>query len=285
MAFEAIPLHPLFGAEIRGVDLTSALDDATFGRILDAFNESSLLLFRGQPLDDAQQVAFSQGFGPLETTVKANPAGGSAFARQSNLDMASGGIIAPNDRRMVYQRGNLMWHSDSSFKAVPALCSILSARQVPPTGGETDFASARAAYAELPADMKRRIEGLVAAHSYIYSRGLVDPNLLTEEERAEVPPVEQALVRTNPVNGAKSLFVGAHASHIVGWPVEEGRALLKQLTEFVTRPRFCHRHQWRAHDVLVWDNRCCLHRARPYDSSRHRRLMQRTTVAGDGPTV
>ena len=285
MAFEAIPLHPLFGAEIRGVDLTGALDDATFGRILDAFNEYSLLLFRGEPLDDAQQVAFSRRFGPLETTVKANPAGGSAFARQSNLDMATGEIIAPSDRRMVYQRGNLMWHSDSSFKAVPSLCSILSAREVPPTGGETDFASARAAYAELPADMKRRIEGLVAGHSYIYSRGLVDPNLLTEEERAEVPPVEQAVVRTNPVNGRKSLFVGAHASHIVGWPVEEGRALLKQLTEFATRPRFCHRHEWRAHDVLVWDNRCCLHRARPYDDLRHRRLMQRTTVAGDGPTV
>lgn len=285
MAFETIPLHPLFGVEIRGLDLSSALDDATFGRILDAFNEYSLLLFRGQPLDDVAQVAFSQGFGPLETTVKANPAGGSAFARQSNLDMATGEIIAPSDRRMVYQRGNLMWHSDSSFKAVPSLCSILSAREVPPTGGETDFASARAAYAELPVDMKRRIEGLVAGHSYIYSRGLVDTNLLTEEERAETPPVEQAVVRTNPVNGAKSLFVGAHASHIVGWPVQEGRALLKQLTEFATRPRFCHRHEWRTHDVLVWDNRCCLHRARPYDDLRHRRLMQRTTVAGDGPTV
>lgn len=285
MAFEAIPLHPLFGAEIRGIDLTEALDDTAFERVLGAFNEYSLLLFRGQPLDDAQQVAFSRRFGPLETTVKANPAGGSAFARQSNLDITTGEIIAPNDRRMVYQLGNLMWHTDSSFKTVPSLCSILSARQVPAAGGETDFASARAAHAELPAVMRRRIEGLVAVHSYAYSRGLIDPNMLTEEERAEVPPVEQAVVRTNPVNGRKSLFVGAHASHIVGWPVEEGRALLKELTEFVTQPRFCHRHEWRTHDVLVWDNRCLLHRARKYDSLRHQRLMQRTTVAGDGPTV
>ncbi len=186
---------------------------------------------------------------------------------------------------MIYQRGNLMWHSDSSFKLVPSLCSLLSAREVPPEGGETEFVSTRAAYAALPAEMKQRVEGLVAEHSFVYSRGLVDPDLLTEEEKEETPPVRQALVRTNPVNGRKSLFVGSHASHIVGWPVEDGRVLLEELLEFATRPRFRYRHEWRMHDLIVWDNRGCLHRARPYDAEKHRRLMQRTTVAGDGPTV
>ncbi len=280
MPVTAIKLHPLFGAEIRGVDLTGPLDDAGFGAILDAFNEHSVLLFRGQKLSDDQQLAFSRRFGPLETTVRSNPARGTHFARQSNIDIATGRPIPPDDPEMTLQMPNRMWHSDSSFKPVPALCSLLSARLVPPEGGETDLASTRAAYAVLPAAMKRRIEGLVAVHSYAYSRGQVDPDLLSEDEKAEVPPVEQALVRTNPVNGRKALLLGSHASHIVGWPVEEGRALLKELLEFSTRPRFRYRHRWRVDDLLIWDNRCALHRARPYDSRKYRRLMQRTTVAG-----
>ncbi len=285
MPVTTIKLHPLFAAEFRGVDLTGPLDDANFGEILDAFNEHSVLLFRGQKLDDDQQVAFSRRFGPLEKTVRSNPARGTYFARQSNIDIATGRPIPPDDRQMALQKPNLMWHSDSSFKPVPALCSLLSARRVPPEGGETDLASTRAAYAALPAAMKRRIEGLVAVHSYAYSRGLVDPDLLSEDEKAQVPPVEQALVRTNPVNGRKALLLGSHASHIVGWPVEEGRTLLKELLDFATRPRFRYRHRWRVDDLLIWDNRCALHRARPYDSRKYRRLMQRTTVAGTAATV
>ncbi|MFQ5953590.1 MAG: TauD/TfdA dioxygenase family protein [Kiloniellales bacterium] len=285
MAVTAIKLHRLFGAEIRGVDLTKPLDDPTFGAVLDAFNEYSVLLFRGQKLTDDQQVAFSRRFGPLETTVKSNPARGTHFARQSNIDIATGRLIPPDDRQMALQKPNLMWHSDSSFKPVPALCSLLSARRVPPEGGETELVSTRAAYAALPAEMKRRIDGLVAVHSYAYSRSQVDPDLLTEEEKAEVPPVEQALVRTNPVNGRKSLLIGSHASHIVGWPVEDGRALLKELLEFATRARFRYRHRWRVNDLVIWDNRCTLHRARSYDSRKYRRLMQRTTVVGTAATV
>ncbi len=285
MPVTTIKLHPLFGAEIRGVDLTGPLDDASFRAILDAFDEHSVLLFRGQKLDDDQQVAFSRHFGALERTVRSNPARGTYFARQSNIDIATGRPIPPDDRQMALQKPNLMWHSDSSFKPVPALCSLLSARRVPLEGGETDLASTRAAHAALPAAMKRRIEGLVAVHSYAYSRGQVDPDLLSEDEAAEVPPVEQALVRTNPVNGRKALLLGSHASHIVGWPVEEGRALLKELLEFATRPRFRYRHRWRVDDLLIWDNRCALHRARPYDSRKYRRLMQRTTVAGTAATV
>ena len=278
-------LNPLFGAEITGVNTAQPMSDATFAEIRAAFEEHSLLVFRDQALDDETQVTFSQRFGPLETTVKANPAGGSYFARQSNLDIRTGAVIPPEDRRMIYQKGNYLWHTDSSFKPIPALCSLLSGRVVPPEGGDTEFASLRAAYAELPETRQRRIDGLVAEHSFVYSRGLIDPGMLTVEEKAETPPVRQALVRTNPVNGRKGLYLGAHASHIVGLPVEEGRALLQELTEFATQPRFCHAHQWRHGDLVVWDNRCLLHRATAYDTVRYKRLMQRTTVAGDAPTV
>ena len=278
-------LNPRFGAEIVGVDTAQPLSEATFAEIRAAFEEHSLLVFRDQTLDDDAQVAFSRRFGPLETTVKANPAGGSYFARQSNLDIGTGAVIPPQDRRMIYQKGNYLWHTDSSFKRIPALCSLLSGRIVPPEGGDTEFASMRAAYAELPEGTKRRIDGLVAEHSFAYSRGLIDPSILTAEEKAETPPVRQALVRTNPANGRQGLYLGAHASHIVGLPVEEGQALLRELTEFATQSRFCHAHQWRRGDLVVWDNRCLLHRATAYDAVRYKRLMQRTTVAGDAPTV
>jgi len=285
MSLAVRKLHPLFGAEIVGVDTAKPLSESTFAQIRAAFEEYSLLVFRDQSHDDETQVAFSRRFGPLETTVKANPAAGSYFARQSNLDVRTGAVIPPEDRRMIYQKGNYLWHTDSSFKPVPALCSLLSGRIVPPEGGDTEFANMRAAYAELPEATQRRIEGLVAEHSFAYSRGLIDPNLLTAEERAEAPPVRQALVRTNPVNGRKNLYLGAHASHILGLPVEEGRALLQELTEFATRPRFCFAHHWRQGDLVQWDNRCLLHRATAYDTLKYKRLMQRTTVAGDGPTV
>jgi alpha-ketoglutarate-dependent 2,4-dichlorophenoxyacetate dioxygenase len=284
MAISIKPLHPLFVAEIGAVDVTQ-LDAAAFAEIRAAFEEYSLLVFHDQALDDPKQIAFSRRFGPLETTISANAAGGTHFARQSNLDIDTGAVIPPEDRRMIYQKGNMLWHTDSSFKPVPALCSLLSGRVVPPAGGDTDFASGRAAYDALPAAMKQRIEGLVAEHSLGYSRGLIGPNVLTDAQKQEVPPVRQSLVRTNPVNGRKAIYVGAHASHIVGWPVEEGRALLRELTDFVTEPRFRYSHSWRQGDLVIWDNRCLLHRATPYDTVRHQRLMQRTTVAGDAPTA
>ncbi|MCW5744646.1 MAG: TauD/TfdA family dioxygenase [Alphaproteobacteria bacterium] len=278
-------LHPLFGAEIGGVDLTRPVAAGTFEEIRSAFEEHSVLLLRGQAIDDSQQIAFSQLFGPLETTVSANPAGGTAFARQSNLDINTGDMIPVDDRRMVYQRANFFWHTDSSFKRVPALCSLLSARICPPEGGDTEFATLRGAYATLPETMKQKIEPLIAEHSLAYSRGLVDPNVLTEAQKAEVPPVKQRLVRTNPVNGRKALYVSAHASHIVGWPFAEGRALLDELTAHATEPEFCFAHRWRNGDLIIWDNRAVLHRATPYDTVKYKRLMQRTTVAGDAPTV
>ncbi|BBK30717.1 alpha-ketoglutarate-dependent 2,4-dichlorophenoxyacetate dioxygenase [Allostella humosa] len=278
-------LHPGFGVEIIGVDTARPLDAAAFAPIRAAFEEHGLLLFRDQDLDDEKQVAFSLLFGPLEKTISANPAGGSLFARQSNLDIRDGTVIPLADRRMIYQKANYLWHTDSSYKPVPSLCSLLSGRVVPPEGGNTEFADMAAAYDALPEETKTRLDGLVAEHSIVHSRAQIDPNVMTEAEKAEVPPVRQTMVRVNPVTGRKALFIGAHCSHIIGWPLEEGRAFVRHLTETAIRPEICYSHPWRAGDIVVWDNRRLLHRATAYDAVKYKRLMQRTTVAGDAPTV
>lgn len=281
MTIKVTSLTPAFAARIDGADITKPVDESTWAEIRAAFEEHSVLLFRGQPLDDEKQIAFSQRFGSLEVTRSMNPAAGTPFARQSNLDIKTGDVIPPEDRRMVYQLANMLWHSDSSFKPVPSLCSLLSARIVPPEGGATEFASTRCAYPALPDGLKRRAKDAVAVHDFSWSRDQVRPGFFTEKERAEYPPVRHPLVRRNPVNGREALFLGAHASHIVGLSVEDGRALLKELLEHVTQPQFCYRHQWQEGDLIIWDNRCVLHRATPFDTTRHKRLMQRTTVSGD----
>ncbi|HXT82204.1 MAG TPA: TauD/TfdA family dioxygenase [Acetobacteraceae bacterium] len=285
MAITIRQLHPLFCAEIGGVDTGRPMDITTFAEIRAAFEEYSVLVFHEQSLDDERQIAFSQRFGPLEVSGKANPATGTHFARQSNLDIGTGAVIPPEDRRMIYQKGNYLWHSDSSFRAVPSLCSLLSARVVPPEGGNTEFASMRAAYDELPDDVERKLEGLIAEHSLIYSRGTVSEGVLTPEMKAELPGAWQSMVRVNPVNGRKAVYAGAHASHVIGWPRAEGRTFIQWLNEFATQPRFCYAHAWQEGDLVIWDNRATLHRATAYDTVRHKRLMQRTTVRGDGPTV
>ena len=281
MAIVATRLTPHFAAQIDGADITRLLDDATWAEIRAAFEEHSILVFRGRTLDDETQIAFSHRFGSLEVTRSMNPAAGTPFARQSNLDIKTGEFIPVDDRRMIYQLANMLWHSDSSFKPVPALCSLLSARIIPPEGGATEFASTRCAYPALPEDMKRRVAGAIAVHDFSWSRDQIRPGFFTAEERATYPPVRHPLVRTNPVNGRPALFLGAHASHIEGMPIEDGRALLKELLDHVTQPQFRYRHEWKEGDLVVWDNRCVLHRATPYDSTRYKRLLQRTTVSGD----
>ena len=279
-------LHPLFGAEIVGVDVKS-VDAPTFEAVVDAFNEHSVLLFRGQSLTDEEQIAFSRRFGPLETTIRSIATRSGTpdhIANLSNVD-ADNRLIPAGDKRNVFNAGNQMWHTDSSFKKVPALASLLSGREIPPAGGETQFASMRVAYERLPADMPRFLEGKVAVHSFAYSRGLVDDGLLPPEHAAQVPPVRQALVRTNPVNGRKAFYVGSHACEIGGMPTAEARALLRELRLAATRPELVYTHRWQVGDLVMWDNRCMLHRGRPWDESRYRRVMHRTTVAGDGPTA
>jgi alpha-ketoglutarate-dependent 2,4-dichlorophenoxyacetate dioxygenase len=186
---------------------------------------------------------------------------------------------------MIFNSGNEMWHTDSSFKRVPATASLLSGREVPPEGGHTEFASMRAAYADLPEDRKQQIDGYVAIHDFAYSRGLIDPTLIGDDQKRETPPVPQAVVRTNPVNGRKNFFAGAHAAYIRGLSVEEGRALLQELTAIATQPKYVYSHKWQPKDLVMWDNRCCLHRGRSWDKARYRRVMHRTTVAGIGPTA
>ena len=280
MAIAVTRLTPVFAARIEGADLTRPLDEPTWAAIRAAFEEHSVLVFHATPLDDDAQIAFSR-FGNLEVTRSMNPAAGTPFARQSNLDIKTGDVIPADDRRMVYQIANMLWHTDSSFKPVPALCSLLSARIVPPEGGATEFASTRAAYPSLPEPLRSRVEHAIAVHDFAWSRDQVRPGFFTAEERAAFPPVRHPIVRTNRANGRRSLFLGAHASHVEGLALEEGRALLGQLLEHVTQPQFCYRHEWAEGDLVIWDNRCVLHRATPYDTARHKRLMQRTTVSGE----
>jgi alpha-ketoglutarate-dependent 2,4-dichlorophenoxyacetate dioxygenase len=271
-------------AEITGVDLREPVSDVDFRHIQDAFDENSILVFRGQDVTDEQQIAFSQRFGPLELTVSSNPAGaGTVVTVLSNLD-ETGAVIPPEDGRMVFNTGNQMWHTDSSFKDVPATASLLSGRQVPPEGGETEFASMRAGYESLSEGRQQALSGLVCVHDFAYSRGLIDPNLLRDQDKRELPPVRQALIRSNPSTGRKNLFVGAHASYIDGMALEEARILIKELSAHATQPEFVYRHLWRQHDLVMWDNRCALHRGRPSDPT-FARVMHRTTVAGIGRTA
>jgi alpha-ketoglutarate-dependent 2,4-dichlorophenoxyacetate dioxygenase len=202
----------------------------------------------------------------------------------ANVD-AEDRLIPAGDKRNLFNAGNQMWHSDSSFKRVPAHASLLAAREVPPEGGETEFASMRVGYERLPEATQRFLEGKVAIHSFVYSRGLVSDGLMPPDHAAQVPPVPQALVRANPRHGRKAFFVGSHACEIVGMPTDEARALLRQLLDLATEPEVVYTHRWRPGDLVMWDNRCVLHRGRPWNETAYRRVMHRTTVAGEGPTA
>ena len=286
MAIEVTPLHPTLGAKVRGVDLTQRVTPEVFAEIDAAFNHYGILVFPEQPVTDEQQLSFSQLFGPIE--VNPNYAGAKMRLRPdvadiSNLD-AEGRVLARDDRRNLFNLGNQLWHTDSSFKHVPAKCSLLSAREIPMEGGETEFADLRAAWDAVPERKKRDLEGLVVEHSIFRSRsqiGFVDFN---DEIFKELPPVRQALVRRHPASGRTSLYLASHASHIIGLPVEEGRALIEELIAFATQIQFVHRHRWTVGDLVMWDNRCTMHRGRPYDDTQ-RRVLHRTTVSDIANTL
>jgi alpha-ketoglutarate-dependent 2,4-dichlorophenoxyacetate dioxygenase len=234
-------------------------------------------------------VPADRRFGPLEITIKA-PGKENRYDKHlvdlSNLDPDAGNRLMDwSDRRMLYQSGNQLWHSDSSFKPVPAYASLLSGRDVPPAGGEMEFASLRHAWDTLPASVQRRIEGRVAVHSILYSRNTIAPGLFDPEHERDLPPVRQALVRANPDNGRKAVYLGSHAWYIEGLDYGESRRLLDDLLAHATRPEGVYTHRWRQFDLVMWDNRAVLHRGRPWDSARYPRVMRRTTVAGDGPTA
>jgi alpha-ketoglutarate-dependent 2,4-dichlorophenoxyacetate dioxygenase len=283
------PLLPHLGARVAGIDLSASVDDATFRRIADAFQEHSVLVFHDQRVTDEQQMRFSERFGPLEATI--NSIGQERRLHPNLVDLSNvdpdhdDKLMDWSDRRMIYQSGNQLWHTDSSFKPVPAMASLLSGREVPPAGGETEFVSMRHAYATLPEATRRRIEGCVVVHSILYSRSTIAKGLFNPEHERGLPPVRQALVRTNPVNGKKSFYIGSHAWYIEGLPYDESRRLLDALLAHTIRPELVLQHRWTQWDLVMWDNRCVLHRGRPWDASKHARVMRRTTIAGEGPTA
>lgn len=280
-------LHPLFVAEVRGVDLSKDIDLAAQQAIERAMDEYGVCILPEQHLDDERQIAFSRRYGPLEnaSAVQAQRKPGVIGTRirhpeifdVSNLD-ENGNIMAATDNRWVYRQANELWHSDSSFRQRSSTWSLLHARIVPPSGGDTYFADARAAYDALPEATKQKIEGLVAEHSIWHSRSQRGGYVPSDEERAARPPAQHPLVRRHPGSGRKSVFVASHASHIIGWPREEGRALLDELMAFATQPRFVYAHKWRVGDLVIWDNRCTLHRASPFLSDEHKRELHRTTI-------
>ena len=286
MALDMRPLHSSFGVEIAGIDVRR-IDEALFREVARALDDHSVLLFPRQSLTDEEQIAFSERFGPLETTIRTIASQARDLPEISNLSNVDteDRLIPQGDKRNLFNAGNQMWHSDSSFKRVPAMASLLSAREVPSKGGETQFASMRVGYEGLSEAMKQQLEGKVAIHSFVYSRGLVGDELLPPDHAAQVPPVPQALVRANPSNGRKAFYVGSHACEIVGMPTGEARALLRELLVAATRPELIYTHRWAPGDLVMWDNRAVLHRGRPWDESRYRRVMHRTTVAGTGPTA
>jgi alpha-ketoglutarate-dependent 2,4-dichlorophenoxyacetate dioxygenase len=283
------PLHPVLGARIEGVQLTT-MDDATRKAVFEAFQEYSVLVFHDQRLTDESQMAFSERLlGPLETTLKATGKEDRLHPKLvdlSNIDPDHDErLMGWNDRRMIYQSGNQLWHTDSSFKPVPAMASLLSGREVPPSGGETEFVSMRHAYATLPEATRQALDGRVVVHSILYSRSTIAKGLFDPEHERELRPVRQALVRSNPVNGRKGIYIGSHAWYIEGMDYAESRRLLDDLLAHTTRPECIFQHRWTQWDLVMWDNRCVLHRGRPWDAEAHKRVMRRTTIAGEGPTA
>lgn len=281
MSLELKPLHSDFGVEIRRIDLSERVDEACFAEIERAVEAHSVVLFRHQTLDDDIQLAFSRRFGDLEYGHVAYGRDGSIeyLGRIGNID-AEGRQLPSKHKKVVFSTGNEMWHSDSSFKTVPARFSISYAYEVTPEGGELEFASTRAAYSRLPEELKARIDDLVCVHDYVYSRSKVGKDVVSASLAASLPPVRQKMVRTNPVTGEKNYYVGSHVRSIDGWSDEDARALVDDLVERATRPECRYQHRWQVGDLLIWDNRCVLHRGRPYDADRYRRRMHQTRVAG-----
>jgi alpha-ketoglutarate-dependent 2,4-dichlorophenoxyacetate dioxygenase len=277
------PLHPLFAAEVDGVDLSRPLGDADRGALVDAIDRYSVLVFRNQPLTDDQQVEFAKRFGPLENYGSLNSRkrpmrlARPEIADVSNLTTADR-VYAPTSRQRGNNLANQLWHTDSSFKTPPGHLSMLSAHAVPSWGGETQFADMRAAYDDLPDALKARIAGLRAEHSILYSRALIGFEDFPEHVREQLPPVEQPLVRLHPGSGRKTLYLAAHAAHIVGMPVPEGRLLLRDLMEHATQREYVYTHHWRESDLVVWDNRCTMHRGRPFPEDEPRDMRRVTTA-------
>jgi alpha-ketoglutarate-dependent 2,4-dichlorophenoxyacetate dioxygenase len=289
MSVKTRQIGPCFAAEVEGVDLGRPLSADEIAAIHAGMDTYAVLVFHDQTLDDEQQLAYTRSLGPLEHAIGTSLRAPdeyrlpTTFADVSNLDRDNQ-VFRRDDRRRLFAIGNRLWHSDSSFKAVPAKYSLLRAVSVPSRGGNTEFAYMPAAYDALDEETKREAEDLVCEHSQIFSRQQLGFTDFTDEERARFAPVRQRLVRTHPVTGRKSLYLSSHAGSIVGWPVPEARAFLRDLVEHATQRQFVYAHRWRVGDLVMWDNRQTMHRARPFPVHEPRD-MRRTTLMGDAPTV
>ena len=287
MTLAVTPLHPIFAAKVTGVDLRNRIDESTQRAIERAMDDYAVCVLPGQQIDDEHQVAFSRLYGPLEHSPPKQDKNGKAIYNTrvrhreifdiSNLD-EDGRILDDKDARSAYRLGNELWHTDSSFRQKSATWSMLHARVIPPAGGNTEFVDTRAAYDALPDATKTKLEGLVAEHSIWHSRAKHGGYIPTEEERKLRPGARHRLVRRHPGSGRNTLYVASHASHIIGMPVDEGQALLRELIEFATQPRFIYSHTWHVGDLVIWDNRATMHRATPFEASGYARDMRRTTI-------
>jgi alpha-ketoglutarate-dependent 2,4-dichlorophenoxyacetate dioxygenase len=282
MSLTIKPLHPLFVAEVSGVNLTQPLDAEAMREIIAAMDQYGVCVYRATGLTDETHVAFSRRFGELEFAPRFFGTQVPRFKHPElfdagNLDVS--GNILVDERRRLYNKGNALWHTDSSFNPHRSAYSLLLAHEVPPERGDTQFADMCAAYAALPQEMKERIEDLVAEHWLWHSRRLAGYPEPTQQEVDAKPPAHHPLVQVHPGSGRKTLYLAAHASHIVGWPVQRGRDLINELIAFATQPQFCYSLRWHGQgDLVIWDNRRTMHRATPFEDTKYRRDMRRTTV-------
>ena len=275
---DIVPLGPGFAAELRGVALADvASDDAVYAAARAAFEEHSVLVFRDQEVTDELQLAFSRRFGPPEVTKVGSQGTGSHFVILSTIG-PDGKVVPPDHRLSLRNKANQLWHTDSSFKPMPALTSILSARVIPANGGETEYVSTRLAFERLDADLRKKLENSFAWHDYAHSRSQIAPDLASPEERAALPPQCWRMVWKNPVNGRGAVYLASHAYAVEGMEAASGKQLIDELMTFATAPGASYLHPWRKGDVVMWDNRATMHRGRPWPA-HEARLMVRTTIS------
>ena len=286
MEFEMRPLTPKVGAEIRGLDLSKPLPDETIALVRKIWLNHVVAVFPEQDVDDDQHIEFSKQLGELELINMSalQMDGRPEIFEATNLD-ADDNIMMDENPVLAINRGNQKWHSDSSFKAVPATASMLHAYIVPEEGGETEFANMAAAYDTLDDKTKRRCEGLIAIHDFYWSRRDINEQVFTQEERDAIPPVRHPLIRVHPETGRKAIYVGSHTREIEGWNFEESRALIDSLIDHSTGAEFTYQHKWNAGDMVLWDNRSAMHRGMAFDDQKVKRRLHRTTIAGTGPTL
>lgn len=282
------PLHPVFAAEAGPLDLRRVADRPTLEEIRAGMDRYAVLVFRDQQLEGGEQLAFAERFdGRLHAKTGAAVLGRNRFGNEALTDISNvdetGGLMSPEDRRRSYALGNRLWHTDASFEEPPGRYSMLHAKVVPPVAADTEFADLRAAYDALDGEMKARIAGLRAHHSIAYSRMTLGFEF-SREEADKLPGAVHPLVRVNPRTGRKCLYLASHASRIVGWPVPEGRLLLRELTEHATERRFVYRHSWRVGDLVIWDNLATMHRGVAFDDTVHRRELRRVTTLDVAPS-